>query len=86
MIEDIRTCLFSEPGRGDCLHFVGLPDKEDETTTDVYGRPYGWCEICWRGELISRLESYLYQVSLNYGGEKYAQDAVHQAKKRKMLS
>jgi hypothetical protein len=40
-------CLLSGPGRGDCDHFVGLPPVLDATTTDVYGRPYGWCWLCW---------------------------------------
>jgi hypothetical protein len=40
-------CRFAGPGRGDCKHFLGLPVKLDETTTDEYGIPHGWCEYCW---------------------------------------
>ncbi len=58
---EIRGCLLAVrgtgPGRGDCDHFVGLPAVEDETTTDEYGRPHGWCQICWQGEQIRRLQS-----------------------------
>ena len=57
----VRGCLLDGPRRGDCLHYIGLPDKEDETTTDVYGRPHGWCEVCWQGEQIYRLSRALYQ-------------------------
>ena len=47
MNKEIRGCLLARPGRGDCLHYIGIPKVFDENTTDVYGRPYGWCEICW---------------------------------------
>jgi len=40
-------CRFAGPGRGDCQHFVGLPAVLDQTTTDEYGIPNGWCEYCW---------------------------------------
>ncbi len=35
-----RGCLLASVyGRGDCEHAVGLPDVEDQKTTDEYGRP-----------------------------------------------
>jgi len=40
-------CRLSGPGRGDCEHFIGLPDKIDDSATDEYGIPFGWCEWCW---------------------------------------
>lgn len=67
-----RGCLLAGPGRGDCSHFIGLPFEENDETTDEYGRPHGWCEICWQGEIISRLSSYLRQSLVSYGGEQYA--------------
>ncbi len=77
--DSIRGCLLAGPGRGDCEHFVGLPEEENEKTTDEYGRPHGWCEVCWRGEQITRLRSELYNNSCNYGGREYAQSVVSQA-------
>lgn len=44
----VGNCLYSGPGRGDCLHFIGLPDVLDKSTTDIYGKPNGWCAGCWR--------------------------------------
>lgn len=55
----IRSCLLAAPSRGDCEHFVGLPNVLNEYTTDEYGRPYGWCEICWRGEQLRSLRAAL---------------------------
>lgn len=81
----IRGCLFSDSGRGDCEHFVGLPEIENEFTTDIYGRPHGWCEICWRGEENKRLKGALFQNANNYGGEKYALSIVSDAIKNKCL-
>ena len=57
-------CLLSGPGRGDCVNFVGLPgpsipgqhDGEDDTL-DVYGKPNGWCVVCWGSEQQSRLHA-----------------------------
>lgn len=46
----IRGCLLAGPGRGDCEHFVGLPKEENRETTDEYGRPHGWCQVCWLAE------------------------------------
>jgi len=55
-ISNIRGCMYSKLRHsGDCEHAVGLPEWEDEDTTDEYGRPHGWCEICWCGEQIKRL-------------------------------
>ena len=42
-----QWCRYSGPGRGDCLHFVGVPETLDETTCDEYGIPHGWCDYCW---------------------------------------
>jgi len=58
-------CLLAGPGRGDCDHFVGLPEVEDETTCDEYGRPNGWCEVCWRGVQIERHKESLIKQVLN---------------------
>ena len=44
-ILEIRGCLFKD--RGDCDHYVGLPKLWNDRYTDEYGRPHGWCEICW---------------------------------------
>lgn len=46
-------CSLAGPGRGDCEHFVGLPEKFDETTTDVYGKPNDWCWLCWLSTQLS---------------------------------
>jgi hypothetical protein len=43
-LQDARGCLKAGEGRGDCEHF--LPEYL-EKTTDVYGRPMGWCQRCW---------------------------------------
>jgi hypothetical protein len=46
-------CLYADPGRGDCEHFVGLPglvirgQHDGPPTEDVYGKPNGWCWHCW---------------------------------------
>lgn len=45
--EEPRGCLKAGSGRGDCLHFVGLPPVFNEDTTDPYGIPLGWCIVCW---------------------------------------
>ena len=50
-------CLLSGPGRGDCWHALGLPGKrEHPETIDHYGRPNGWCQVCWQSERIAVLE------------------------------
>lgn len=57
------TCLLAGPGRGDCEHAVGLPgpsipgqhDGPDDTV-DAYGKPNGWCWMCWRGKKVERAE------------------------------
>jgi len=48
-------CTLSGPGRGDCMHFVGLPGKSipgkhdgPDDTLDCYGKPNGWCWSCWK--------------------------------------
>ena len=69
---EIRGCLLAKLNRGDCEHFVGLPEVEDEKATDEYGRPHGWCELCWRSEQINRMKAYIFHTALSYGGEKYA--------------
>jgi len=56
-LEGERGCLLAGPGRGDCDHFVGLSETEDEATVDEYGRPHGWCQICWCGVQIQRLHA-----------------------------
>lgn len=50
----IGGCAIAGPGRGDCAHFIGLPgvsipgrhDGPDDTL-DCYGKPNGWCWVCW---------------------------------------
>jgi hypothetical protein len=89
--EEIRTCLLSGPGRGDCEHFVGWPDIEDESTTDVWGVPFGWCIVCyWRhhalaaqatvarqGKEIERLQASLTEiVELELEGDASLNDAI----------
>lgn len=50
-----RGCQLAGPGRGDCEHFVGLPEREDHPgDVDEYGRPHGWCQVCWLSELLKR--------------------------------
>jgi len=72
-----RGCLLAGPGRGDCEHYVGLPEVEDQAHTDEYGRPNGWCEICWRGVQISRhKEALIKQVLHTKEGCKQLADAM----------
>jgi hypothetical protein len=80
----LRGCLLSGPGRGDCSYFVGLPKLENDITTDVYGRPHGWCEVCWLNELITRLHYKLYHHALSYGGQEYAITVVKDAFKNRI--
>lgn len=57
-------CLLAGPGRGDCLHAIGLPgisipgqhDGPDDTV-DVYGKPNGWCWFCWRGHQLEEAQA-----------------------------
>lgn len=79
---DARGCLFSGTGRGDCEHYVGLPGKSipgahdgKDDTIDEYGRPNGWCEVCWRGRQITFLEMTLFNFAKEYGNG-YARDTV----------
>jgi len=60
-VKEIRECLLSGPDRGDCRHSVGLPDVLNETTTDSYGRPHDWCQICWDGEKLKKV----YEMNLS---------------------
>ena len=68
---EIRGCLLSHPGRGDCAHYIGQPDETGDIADayDEYGRPYGWCEVCWRGEEIRRLK-----LAVFYGLKKHGHD------------
>ena len=43
-------CELVVPGRGDCLHGIGLPGKSvpgqhdgPDDTVDAWGKPNGWC-------------------------------------------
>ncbi len=81
-----RGCLLAGPGRGDCLHYVGLYPVEDETTTDVYGRPLGWCEVCWKIEQLARLTRSFVQAATAYGGPDYAEDKLRRAMSTPSLS
>ena len=48
------ACLLAGPGRGDCLHFIGIPTTSTTEDYDEYGKPAGWCWLCWKGELRDR--------------------------------
>ena len=52
-------CTLAKPGRGDCEHYIGLPSVLDETTTDEYGRPRGWCAYCWQSYRLTQTEQQL---------------------------
>lgn len=59
-------CTLAGPGRGDCLHFVGLPGKSipgqhdgPDDTVDAYGRPNGWCFYCWLSYRLEQLQAKL---------------------------
>lgn len=61
-MSDGSCTLAGKPGRGDCLHFVGLPDisiipKQHDglSTEDEYGKPNGWCWSCWKSWQIEQL-------------------------------
>lgn len=56
-------CTLASPGRGDCEHFVGLPETLDESTTDAYGKPHGWCAYCWLSHRYTNLTRQLSEVS-----------------------
>lgn len=55
--DPLDGCLLSGPGRGDCEHFVQMPDVLDETTTDVYGKPNGWCWWCWKQAQLTEVKA-----------------------------
>lgn len=76
---DARGCLFSGTGRGDCEHFISLPGKSilgkhdgPDDTVDEYGRPNGWCEVCWLSQQLKYTHDELYLFADHHGGEKYA--------------
>jgi predicted nucleic acid-binding Zn-ribbon protein len=52
-------CALAGPGRGDCLHFCGVPAVLNEQTTDVYGKPNDWCWPCWKDWRLERAQSEL---------------------------
>ena len=65
-IKVTRGCLVAGPGRGDCHHFVGLPGQAipnqhagDDPTVDAYGRPNGWCQVCWQETKLTTAEARL---------------------------
>ncbi len=72
-------CTLSRPGRGDCLHFVGVPSVLDDRTTDKYGIPHGWCLCCWQGWKLERITEALHRYATNYGGESHAESVVCEA-------
>lgn len=55
------SCTCSEPG--DCEYRIGIPgtsipgahDGPDDTV-DVYGKPNGWCWMCWKTYQIEQLQ------------------------------
>ena len=55
-------CTLTGPGRGDCLHFIGLPGRSipgqhdgPDDTVDEYGKPNDWCWLCWKSNQYERL-------------------------------
>ena len=42
-----QFCRHARAWRGDCEHYTGVPKVLNETTTDEYGIPHGWCDYCW---------------------------------------
>lgn len=57
-----QWCRYSGPGRGDCEHSVGVPTIYDETTTDEYGIPNGWCDYCWASFRLRWCESRIIEL------------------------
>ena len=57
-----NKCLYSSLNFKDCLHEIGLPPNNLIENFDNNGRPYGWCEICWRGYQIKQLKNYIYEL------------------------
>jgi hypothetical protein len=78
-----RGCLFAVPGVGDCEHAVGLPGKSipgrhdgPDDTVDEYGRPNGWCEVCWLRHQLQYALDELYVYAKTRGGTRYAEGVV----------
>jgi hypothetical protein len=42
-----NTCLFVNEKRPKCDKYLQLPDVRDTRMWDKFGRPKGWCEVCW---------------------------------------
>ena len=65
-----------------------MPDKLNAETTDGYGRPYGWCEICWskfaRDRNMDQLSKAIKHIKTLYGclGEKLESPVVSELKNR----
>ena len=60
-------CLLAGPGRGDCSHFVGMPGMLNyPDTIDVYGRPNGWCQVCWDSEKIRKLYENIRKITADF--------------------
>ncbi len=70
-------CLHAGPHRGDCAHYIGIPglsmpgihDGPDDTV-DEYGRPNGWCEVCWCHKRLDDAEAEIARLkgsSMTYG-------------------
>ncbi len=80
--KDIQpTCHFARPGRGDCAHYVGLPAVLDETTTDVYGKPNGWCWWCWRAHQLEQSRAECSRLRATLNGTASALDASEQERR-----
>ena len=48
LVKERTWCQYSGEGRGDCMHFIGLPSTfEHPKDVDEYGIPHGWCAYCW---------------------------------------
>jgi len=57
-------CDFTDQGRGDCEHYVGLPGRSipgqhdgPDDTVDAYGKPNDWCWSCWKSHRMSKMEA-----------------------------
>lgn len=60
-------CLLSGPGRAHCPNFLGMPDEiKFPDTVDIYGRPLGWCEVCWSGEQFRKLSIEFKELAKSY--------------------
>lgn len=57
-------CKLAGPGRGDCFHFIGLPESVEGKPIDEYGIPLGWCDYCWLHYKVQLLKIALKLITL----------------------